>query len=353
MVLNAKIIANATCDGKPLHSLAQKVPKTLVGAKTAKNGKQGSVNYDELNRSQLVAIIDKLMKRQHFITPMYSILFSESYPMGDDDDDDLMADVAWPSSGCRMLRRIPKGWVAQWLLQHFTSVGLTKDHLASLEKDDPSNLMFLLGVVLQVPLTTGLPAAIHEDGAMASKLLYARAESVGMLLRHLIPSGFITDSGFNFSKGAAYTITFGEDGRASHVKHVATKTVVQVPPHVCVTQEFSVQDGWSDAGARVELQPSAFTLWHLFPQDAAFVRLIATEKNAKRLLEGLVTRAASIDNGASVAPSDVQKAAVAGAAVVAETKKLRAKTRTAAAREAVSQKQAARATKRVIKLGST
>lgn len=201
MVLNAKVIANATCDGKPLHSLAQKVPKTLTGSKTTNKSKSSSlVDVDQLNRSQLVAIVDKLMKRQQYITPMYSILYSESYPMGGDEDD-LMADVAWPASGCRFLRRAPKGWVAHWLLQRFAKDGLTKDHIAGLEKDDSSNLIFLFGAILQVPLTTGLPAATHEDGNLAAKVFYARAKAVGPIVGRMISSGFISNTGFNFSKG--------------------------------------------------------------------------------------------------------------------------------------------------------
>lgn len=62
-------VANGTCDGKELCALAKKVPKVLKGG--AQNP-GGAVDQDKLNRDQLVAIVDKLWKRQNYIRDVFS-----------------------------------------------------------------------------------------------------------------------------------------------------------------------------------------------------------------------------------------------------------------------------------------
>lgn len=359
MVAHSKLSTTATCDGKPLHPLAMKVPKTLCGSRTRPGS---AVDYDHLNRVQLVAIIDKLMKRQQYITPMYSVLFSDDYPMGEGNDE-LMCDAAWPASGVRALRRVPKGWVAQWFLRFYGKAGFTKVIILGIEKEDTSGLMFLFSVVLQLPLGTPLPKELEEDGELAAQVFYLRATLVGKRLETLIALEAVTSNGFDFGKGNAYEIAWSNEGRAQTVKHTFSGQEVELPAHVCVTRAFKMFDGWMDSVARVELSPSSFVLCQLF-SEGAFVDLLATEKNGKRLLQAahesmnkpkLAATVASADGAGAASsgstdmpPPTVQDAE--GPKALQHAKKLRQSSRTAAARAVVQQKAQERETKRVLKL---
>lgn len=375
MVLSRGAVAHGTCDGKELCVLTQKVPKTLKGVITKPGG---IVDPNKTNRDQLVQIIDKLMKRQKYIHTIFGVLYSADFPMGDDDE--FMQDAQWPPDGCKMLRRVPKGWAAQWLLTQYSKDGLTKDHISGLEQDDPSNIMFLMGVALQLPLGVALPKELEQNGDLASAIFAARASSVGHRVPYLVQQHAITGSGFDFEKGNMFTLTWEEppldtedvafeDLRALKVKHNVSKSEVDLPNHVCVTGAFAMKDGWLDNMAIVELQPSSFSLWQFFDKGdnkPAFVSAIVTDKTAKKVLEVVVkgylnqeprrdqqaaAAAAAASTSSTPVPTAPARAATNdGVAALVAAKQLAAKARAEHARKSVKEKADARNGKRVIKL---
>lgn len=338
-----------TCDGKELCGLAKKVPKTLKGG----NLKSATaVDNDRLNQSQLVAIIDKLFKRQMHIAPIHRILFSDDYPMGDDPCS-LLNDARWPADGANALRKVPKGWIAAWLLMEYSKHGLTKTHIEGLENDDTQNLHFLFSVALQLPLSGTIPGPTQYGEKLAKELFAQRFSVVKARLPMILKAGGISATGaLDHGEHRAFSLVFAEGERAVSVKHTASGHEKALPDHVFITRAFIMHDAWLGAHARVELEPSAFVLSQFFdPDDRNVMESGASDKAAKAMLQELAdTIMAKYNDGAAVSVEEAVAVSKAACVAVSSASKVRVVTRTKAAREAMTRMAERRSQKKRIRL---
>jgi hypothetical protein len=333
----------SSCDGKPLCGLAAKVPKVLRGSLT----KSGSaVDKDKLNRECLVAIIDKLFKKQSYISDIHAILFSADYPM-DTGVEELRAE--WPLEGCRTIRPIPKGWMAAWLVQQWGSSGFNKEIVRALEDDDPTNISQIFVAALQLPLGSQLPAGVQMDEKLACELFIGQMAIVGDRITPLLKEGGINRAGIDCSKGGAYSLEWNpETSICTKIIHKATKCEVVPPPHAMITKDFCLIDNLMDLGSRVVLDPSDWPLHKFFPPDGYVAKGIVTDKMAKAHLAKLLIKIVTAKLAAVVLASassgrDAHEA-------LSEVSKAEASKRTQKAREVMAVRKLNRSAKMRVQL---
>lgn len=293
-----------------------------------------------------------MFKRQQFIAPIHRILFSDDYPMGDDPSS-ILNDARWPTDGAKTLRKIPKGWVAAWLLMEYAKAGLTKSHIEGLENEDSQNLHFLFSVALQLPLSTSMPGPVQYDEKLAREVFAARIKQVHPRIPLMVKSGAISASGsLDHGKYRAFSLEFKEGERAVSVKHVATNTEMALPEHVFITKAFIMHDAWLDAYARVELEPSSFVLNKFFdPDTKETMQQGATDKSAKVALQQVAdTVLAKYNDASKVSAEEAVAVSKAACVAVSAASKVRVVQRTKAARDAMNRMAEQRNQKKRIRL---
>lgn len=99
----------------------------------------------------------------------------------------------------------------------------------------------LFSYAVQCPLKTELPPGLVENTMLVSGLLSKRATDCGDRLGPFVKRGGVRGGSLNFA-GACYDLTFGEDNKATHVKHVSSSKTVDLAtmPHIVITTAFDM-----------------------------------------------------------------------------------------------------------------
>ena len=212
-----------TCDSKPLCPLARKVPQLKgVGRKAI-----GAVDHDRINKDLLVAIVDKLFKRQKYIKSIHAVLFTDDYPMGSDEAEVLNAE--WPKRGCKTLKQIPKGWIAEFFVRRID--GFTSEMLKPMECQHSENIRDVWCCILQLPPGVALPQDVWDDEERAIKLFVRRISQVGTRMTQMIEAGCVGKCLFEMCKYKVFDLEWeseAENAKAKTIVHVPTQNKVKV-----------------------------------------------------------------------------------------------------------------------------
>lgn len=137
------------------------------------------------------------------------------------------------------LSKIPRGRLAQWVMNRLSSKRLTKEQLQQLEVNDQTSIVDLFSFEVQLAATTMLPKEC-EDEVLANLMFTARADEVGPRVEKLISDGGLNGGAINFGKGC-FKLTFDESNTCTEISHIIGVETVP-PPHVTIPREFVLSD---------------------------------------------------------------------------------------------------------------
>lgn len=248
--------AALSCDGKPLSTLAKKVPQ---------HKRCADHNADDIGKRQrdaLVWILDRLSKRPQEIIPLQSYMITR--------DLSAVATAAGPSDWSppyKALERLPKPFMTKLLVElalegtmekHFNKSVATK-----LEVSDSMNIPTLFSLVLQLPLSCTLPEEFADE-SICMMTLKKRASDVGKRLKTFIDAGGLgSNSLLDIRGGGAFKFHFDEQGKALFVEHCLGEKVA-VPSHILVTPSFAIHDNHLDFKSTAKLHPQSIPLHSFF-----------------------------------------------------------------------------------------
>jgi hypothetical protein len=318
-----------------LHAYAKKAPKLNL----PKGSSKGAVDHAKLNHEHLVQIVDKLCKHPQYIQGIHGILMSSAYPVV---EQTFGADGWQGAVAC--LGRIPRGWMAGWLLQRLGAHGLTSDLLKALDRLDSSHIQELVAYETQLPLTVAIPTLVAEDPAKVGLLLTRRADAVGPRVQKLLEAKAISNGGISWRE-ACYTLDWVDD-LCTRVRHCQGEVVhLGQLTHVVIPRGFALERNDSDVLAKVVLAPTTYTIMDLVGEGAKFRENIVTGKKSDQL-EALAREMCC------VVPKAAEEAESKGAKLVAESAAARKAASTAKARAAVQERTKQRGVRRRVDLAS-
>jgi len=114
MVAHSKGSSSNSCDGNPLAPLAKKVPRVR------RSGDLSADTRASIERDAFVRIVDKLSKYPAFILPMRGIIMSQDFSGATVSGGKSANNDEW-AMNCRSIGKIPKTWIAEWLLHRATT----------------------------------------------------------------------------------------------------------------------------------------------------------------------------------------------------------------------------------------
>jgi hypothetical protein len=322
-----------SCDAKPLHHFARKVP-------VFRSLRRGAVDQGKLDHDCLVSIVDKLCKHNEFIMPMHQVLFSAEYAISPSMPG--LSDDTW-NDEVKTVGKIPRGWMASFLLKRLCTKGLTKDILTGLESSDTSVIPELFFFEVQLPSNATFLADCCSEEHLAHQLLTKRADDVGPRVEGMLGHGAVTAKGVSWKYGC-FQLKWQGDRAEEIIHHSGLKVLMKDHLHVVITKAFVMTNNHLDGLATVALAPSNFLLHELFPVDAPFRLKIIKDKKAKLLVDlskGLMT----LENARSQAITDARNL---DRNVLKESGVARRSATTAKARAAMEKKKIERGEKRKI-----
>ena len=170
---------------------------------------------------------------------------------------------AWDRTVATM-SRIPKYWMAEWLVAHdCSSMPLTQKLLDLMDFTDTQNVCRVFCMMLQVTPNTPIPAPMRNSKALCAKTFKARLLSLrnplnGWAQKHVQPHGAI-----NWASGGCFSITWTDANKASHVTHMCGATV-EVDDTITITKEYELCDPWDAFKARVEKGAARYYFHEMF-----------------------------------------------------------------------------------------
>lgn len=324
-----------TCDNKPLHKYAAKVPIFKMNS--------GVVNESKLRRDQLFLVIDKAIKYPELIQRRFELFYFSDFPLPSGATQ--LDSITWEGP-YKTLGKINPGWIANWLLARYTAAGLQKNWLAALDKQDGDAIMDLFTCELQLARTCALPAVIGDDPAMAAEAFTARADTQGRRMKHIMETCNLSAGQLDFFKGGAYTLVWGEGDIVTEISH-ASGAKVKMEEFVRITKAFALHDNQSDADARVECAPVVYHL-HKFFVGQPFADPIKTDKRGNKALGDICKKFGDTRAAQQTASVTAQR----GQDIIAEGQQARRKATTLKARSAMQQKMKQRGEKRKLDLST-
>ena len=174
---------------------------------------------------------------------------------------------AWDRTVANMAR-IPKYWMAEWLVANdSSSMPLTQKLLDLMDFSDTQNVCRVFCMMLQVTPTTPMPALMRNSKALCAKTFKARLDSLRNPLidwaqKHVQPHGAI-----NWATGGCFAITWNDGGKATHVTHMCGATA-KVDDTIMITKEYELCDPWDAFKARVEKGAARYYFHEMFPAGA-------------------------------------------------------------------------------------
>jgi hypothetical protein len=320
--------------------LAARVPKVRLTGDLAVDTRRS------IERDAFVRIVDKLTKYPQYIMHLHGIMLSQDLTTDSPSQVAPLGKLDW-SGNYSCLGKIPKTWVAQYLMHRATHLGvqLTQQQINAMEEDSVDNLRMLFSFETQTTPAMAFPSACH-DKYIATKTFSERAAQVGDRLSSFLVSGGIKSSGaLDFSHGGCYSLEF-DAGRCTHVLHI-TGAKVEAPAHVFITSSFSLVDNHSDQLARVELSPSKYYLMDFF-KGAEFLQRVIKDKKGETLKK---LAKAIADKHAEGIVTKNKETVQENRDVLKETHQKRATANLEKARSKLMEKKADRTARRTIKLG--
>ena len=340
MVKASPTKSSSSCDGQPVSPLASRVPKVRLSGDLAVDTRRS------IERDAFVRIVDKLTKYPQYIMHLHGIMLSQDLSTDSSSHVPPLSKLDW-TGNYPCLGKIPKSWVAQYLMHRALQLGteLTQQRINSMEEDSVDNLRVLFSFETQTTLAMSFPSTCH-DKYIATRTFSERAAQVCNRLSPFLAKGGITKSGaLDFSRGGCYSLHF-EGERCKYVEHI-TGIAADVPPHVLITNSFSLMDNHSDQLARVELNPCKYYLMDFF-KGADFLQQVIKDKKGdtlKKLAKSIADKHAEglvLKNRETVQENkDILK----------ETQQRRATSNLEKARHKLEEKKADRTARRTIRLG--
>lgn len=266
----------ASCDGKPLSSLALKVPPIK---------KSGDLSTDTTRNSErdaMVRVIDKMAKYPACVLPIHGYMMSTDFES-----------IASVSGSCSeewtgdyaCIKNLPKSWMVSFL--QFRSKGLLltwKMDAKLIEKADPMYIPHLFCFETQTAMSQPLPAECM-DKHVCTKVFDTKADQVEPRLKRFIADGGVAASGNVQWKHGCFRLHF-TDHKCTRVEHISG-TTVDLPAHIVITSDFSLMDNHSDLLARAELAPAKILLHTLFGEDKRAKMGVTKGKVANAALAGI------------------------------------------------------------------
>lgn len=327
-------------DGKVVCDFALKVPATK------RTGEASRDQAAKLDRECMIRVIDQCLKDRRFIMPLHAFL------MTCDPAANTETNASW-TGDYRSLERIPKGWVADFILNLAKGLGVaiaTRELLNKVEADDSANLGLLFMYLVQLPGAFVLPGAFSSS-TVASMVLRERAKEVGDRLKLFVQNQGISPSGaLQWGKGGCYKLRFDAAGKCDLITHVATDESIEPPSHVLVTSAYSLQDNHLDHKAAVFLSPVRHQLSEFFPQTA---RVRTTMYCAGKKFQSIARLTDRVVTDLQTAEEERKKATIEGGDhILQEAVQTKAAASVEKARVAMSLKRKERVDKRTLKLST-
>ena len=275
---SSRLDVTAAKDDSSLSKLARMVPRPLHTRDSVMDAKRLiEFNYQ-------VQIIDAMQKHPDIIVPLHGLFMS--HDLSAMSTSTSCSSSTWTGK-YKQVDRLPKPWVAEFVLSRARANGLAKfvtaDTLSELELHMPDAIPMLFSFVTQTIGSSTLPAEC-ADQRVCSQVFVKRAEECGARLQHLFQNGGFTKKNIvQYSRGGCYALQFDDDGLLSELKH-CSGAVAKLPTHISIDRTFVLNDNHLDHLATISKSPLRFRLHELFADTETFkVGMIVPGKTYKRL----------------------------------------------------------------------
>lgn len=273
---------------KTLSPLAQKVPKVKPTAD------QHKFQQLQMERNQLVKIIDTLQKRPSLIMKTWSWLQDEA---DGSNKSPASAPTTWPES-YTYIGKLPKYWMAE-MISRATDNDISTSLLETMDSQNPEVVGQLFRMALQVSKNDPLPRAAL-DKRVCLRMCLSRYETVGKRLhgwrtKYVSPNGTV-----NWLQGGVCCPVCVQ-GRIVQVRHLGGDAV-DVPDYLNISGVFQIRCAWDDAEATFTHGLAAYRIMDMFPEGSGPKKYKLGKKavELKALAEDMKKRIIAEESSASL-----------------------------------------------------